>query len=272
MKTRTIVGITAVPLFILLIFFAPLWAFALVVGLISAGSAWELTRCVNAEMPRRFRVYAAVTGFLIPSASSVLNTGAVMSTASFLLALVMFSELMLSYRTQTRVKLETLLQVFFAGSIMPFLLTALVRIGLRDYAPAYLFLPLVAAFSSDTGAYFAGTFWGKRKIFPHLSPNKSLAGCIGGVVSAIVLMLAYGFVLQALHYDVKFFALALYGLFGSAASQFGDLAFSAVKREFGIKDYGKLIPGHGGMLDRFDSMHFTAPMLEVMVLVLPAIG
>lgn len=272
MKTRTIVGITAIPLFILLIFFAPLWAFAIAVGLISGGAAWELLRCVDSKMPVRFRAYATITALAIPILYAFFRKSFVINTAVYVLALLMFTELLLSFRKEEHVKFETLLQVFFAGVIMPILLTSLVRIGVRENSSIYMLLPLVAAFSSDSGAYFAGSFHGKRKIFPHLSPNKSLEGCIGGAVTAIIMMIIYGIILTFFKYEVNFFYLALYGLFGSIACQFGDLAFSAIKREFGIKDYGKLIPGHGGMLDRFDSMHFTAPMIELLVLLMPAIA
>ena len=272
MKTRVIVAITAIPLFILLIFFAPLWAYSLIVGLISAGAAWELLRCVDPKMPLRFKVYATVAGFAMPVLFAFVRNNAVISTGIYLLVLVMFVEIMLSFGREKPIKLETLLQVILAGGVMPMLLVSLVRIGAREmHAPAYLFLPFVAAFSSDSGAYFAGCYLGKHKLFPHLSPNKTLEGCIGGAVAAIALMLVYGFVLTHFHLEVNYPLLALYGFFGSLACQIGDLAFSAIKREYGIKDYGTLIPGHGGMLDRFDSMHFTAPMMEILALLLPAI-
>ncbi len=272
MATRIIVAVIAIPLLMLLIFMAPLWGFSIAVGLISAGAAWELLRCVDEKMPKRFRVFASAVGFVTPVACAFVSGSTVTNTAIYILALVMFCELMLSFRREEHIKLETVLQVLFAGGIMPLLLASLVRVGLRDNSSAYLFLPFVAAFSSDSGAYFAGKFLGKRKVFPHLSPNKTLAGCIGGFVSAIGIMLIYGFVLTRFDYTVNYYALAMYGLFGSFACQLGDLAFSAVKRQYGIKDYGKLIPGHGGMLDRFDSMHFTAPMIEILVLLLPAIA
>lgn len=271
MKTRTIVGITAIPLFILLVFFAPLWAFSILVGLISAGSAWELLRCVDANMPIRFKLYACILGFAMPVAYVFARDEAVVGTAIFSITVLMFAELMLSFGKEEHIKFETVLYVIFAGGIMPMLLLSLVRIGVRFDSSAYVFLPFVAAFSSDSGAYFAGYFWGSKKAFPHLSPKKTVAGCIGGVASAVALMVVYGIVLRQFDYSVNYFILAAYGLFGSVACQFGDLVFSAVKRQYGVKDYGNLIPGHGGMLDRFDSMHFTAPMIEIMVVLLPAI-
>ncbi len=272
MKTRVIVAAIAIPLLLAVIFFAPLWAFAILVGIISAGAAWELLRCVDPEMPLRFRVYASVTGLATPIACAFAESSVVTNTAIYALVLIMFIELMLSFRREKQLKLETLLQVFFAGGIMPLMLAALVRLGNRDNSSVYLLLPFVAAFSSDSGAYFAGSFLGKTKIFPHLSPNKTLAGVVGGFISAIVLMLLYGFILSLLKFEVNYIYLAIYGLFGSLACQIGDLAFSAVKRQYNLKDYGDLIPGHGGMLDRFDSMHFTAPMIEICVLFLPAIA
>lgn len=272
MKTRTIVGVIAIPLFILLIFFAPLWAFSILVGLISAGSAWELLRCVDANAPTRFRIYASAAGFLIPVVFVFVNNPAVIWTAVYVVTVLMFAEFMLSFKNEKHVKFETVLYVIFAGIVMPMMLVSLVRIGVREHSSAYLFLPFVAAFSSDSGAYFAGYFWGKKKAFPHLSPKKTVAGCIGGVVAAIILMIVYGVVLGQLGFQANYLYLGIYGLLGSLACQLGDLAFSAIKRQYGIKDYGHLIPGHGGMLDRFDSMHFTAPMIELLVLLIPAIS
>lgn len=272
MKTRTIVGLAAVPLFILAVFFAPLWAFSILVGLISLGSAWELLRCVEEKMPLRFRIYASALGFALPIVYALTGNSAVLTSALYLITTLMFAELLLSFRKAEHIKLETVLYVIFAGGIMPLLLSSFIQIGLREVnSSAYLFLPIVAAFSSDSGGYFAGYFWGKRKAFPNLSPKKTVAGCIGGAVAAIIFMLLYGFVLTRFDMTVSYPLLALYGLFGSLACQFGDLAFSAVKRQYGIKDYGNLIPGHGGMLDRFDSMHFTAPMIALLVVLLPAI-
>lgn len=275
MKTRIIVAVIAIPLLILLIFFAPLWAFSILVGIISAGAAWELLRCTDQNSPIRFRVYASAVAVSVPIACAFASEGSkITNSAMYLLATVMFLELMLSLRKKERVSVETVMRVIFAGGVMPLLLASLVRIGLKEYGAltsVYLLLPFVATFSSDSGAYFAGSFFGKRKIFPNLSPNKTLEGCIGGFLSAIAMMLLYGLVLKLCQFEVNYLYLAVYGFFGSLACEFGDLAFSAIKRQYGIKDYGNLIPGHGGMLDRFDSIHFTAPMIELLVMLLPAI-
>jgi phosphatidate cytidylyltransferase len=273
MKTRVTVAIVAIPFLVLLIFFAPLWLYSVAVGLVSAGASWELLRCVDPKIPLRFKLYASLTGFSLPVAHAFLQGGAAADAPVFLLVMLVFCEMLFSFGGERRIKFETLLQLVFAGGIMPLLLVSLVKIGIRsDNSRLYMLLPFVAAFSSDSGAYFAGRRLGKHKIFPRLSPNKTLEGCVGGVLSAVAMMSVYGAVLRFLGFEVSFPVLVLYGMFGSVVCQLGDLAFSAVKREFGIKDYGALIPGHGGVLDRFDSMHFTAPMLELLALLLPAIG
>jgi phosphatidate cytidylyltransferase len=197
---------------------------------------------------------------------------AVSTAALVSLSALMFAALMRSFGRAEHLRFESVLYVVFAGAVMPAMLLSLVRIGVRQNAPAYTFLPFAAVFSSDSGAYFAGRFWGKKKAFPNISPKKTVAGCIGGLASALLLMPLYGYIVSRSGMAADYPRLALYGLFGSLACQFGDLVFSAIKRQYGVKDYGRLIPGHGGVLDRFDSIHFTAPMLELLILLLPALA
>ncbi len=132
-------------------------------------------------------------------------------------------------------------------------------------------IPFIIAFITDGGAYFTGVFFGKRHPFPAVSPKKTTEGCIGGIVTGVAAVVIFGVVL---HFSagiiVNFWAMACYGLVGGIVTELGDLAFSLIKREFGIKDYGNLIPGHGGMLDRFDSMIFAAPVISLLVELFPA--
>lgn len=119
---------------------------------------------------------------------------------------------------------------------------------------------LICSWGCDTCAYAVGILIGKKKIFPVLSPKKSLEGCIGGVLGAAGLGALYaGFVMEREPAQVGL--LALVCAFGAVASMVGDLAASAIKRNKNIKDYGRLIPGHGGIMDRFDSVIVTAPMV-----------
>lgn len=120
-----------------------------------------------------------------------------------------------------------------------------------------IWLIVITAFGTDIMAYFSGFLFGKHKLCPKISPKKTIEGSVGGTLGSIVLSGIFGyFVMPEL-----FIHCLVIGLLGGIVSQFGDLTASIFKRKMGIKDYGNLIPGHGGILDRFDSVLFTGPMV-----------
>ena len=129
-----------------------------------------------------------------------------------------------------------------------------------------VWLILLSSWGCDTFAYCAGKLFGKHKMTPKLSPKKTVEGAIGGVVGAAVLTVIYGIAVSAftnLTLSVPLCMAA--GILGAVLGQIGDLSFSIVKRKSGIKDYGKIFPGHGGVLDRFDSVIFVAPLVELLL-------
>lgn len=133
-------------------------------------------------------------------------------------------------------------------------------LALRDiYGFEYLLLLALATYGSDTGAYFTGVTIGKHKLIPRLSPKKTIEGSIGGIMLGTILSVAYASYLGIIETNriliVACFVLTITG-------QVGDLVFSAVKRHFGVKDYSNLLPGHGGVLDRIDSILFNALVLS----------
>lgn len=271
MMTRIIVGLIGVPLIICLILFAPIWALALAVSVLSAGAAWEFMRCTAKTSSTRVKILIAIVAFLMP-----LNFGFELGfeeffAITFVLFFALFCEVMLSFKNDEHISYNVVALAMVAGIMIPLFYSSLVRLDISGGA-ALVFLPFVVTFSSDSGAYFVGMSIGKNKLAPKLSPNKTIEGSIGGLVVTMLIIMAYGFGLTKFGYTVNYLALAIYGVVGSFFCQLGDLSFSAIKREANIKDYGKLIPGHGGMLDRFDSMVFTAPAIELLVLFLPAIG
>lgn len=126
---------------------------------------------------------------------------------------------------------------------------------------ALVFAPLLLTWVSDTCAYFAGRTWGKRKLIPSVSPGKTVEGALGAVVGSVVAGLLYAQVLNLFPtYRVGLFEAAVFGLLVSIVAQVGDLVESLFKRDAGVKDSGRLLPGHGGALDRFDSLLFTLPL------------
>lgn len=272
MLTRVIVAVIGLPLLFAVIFFAPIWATGIVVGGIAAGAAYELMRATCPGESKRLWIYPAIAAAAIPLGEAFGMEHLTIPGAALALTLITFWDVMRSFRAEEKPMDYTVPALaLMAGVALPILISSIVRLGEEGRGAVFMLLPFVAAFSSDTGGYFMGRAFGKKKLAPRLSPHKTVAGCLGGFVFAVGIMLIYGLILRGAGYEVKLPLLALYGFFGSFACQLGDLSFSSIKRETGIKDYGKLIPGHGGMLDRFDSMFFTAPAIELMTLILPAI-
>lgn len=269
MKTRILVAVVGIPLLLAVIFFAPVWAYGIVVGAIAGVSAWELLRCVGGVSQRMLWISSASAG-LMPFLSTIFDAGAVFTVMVFLLFAAMLCELMHSVSYELGLKLETVALCVLAGAVMPLMLTSLVKLAQRPHGTVYALLPFVVAFISDSGAYFVGIFLGKHKLCPLLSPKKTIEGSIGGLGATVAAMVIFGFVLNSLAFKVNFLVLILYGVLGSAACQLGDLSFSAIKRLYGVKDYGNLLPGHGGMLDRFDSTFWTAVAVDILVSWLPA--
>ena len=160
-----------------------------------------------------------------------------------------------------------------AGLIIPGGMAALVLLRLAPHGRFAVLLPIIIAYAGDGGALFAGMLFGKHKLAPRTSPKKTIEGGIGGLVVAVGLSLLYGILLRfAFSVNVNFLMLAVTALVTGFASPLGDLAFSLIKREFGVKDYGKLLPGHGGALDRFDSTVFSAPVVYLLLTALKVLG
>jgi phosphatidate cytidylyltransferase len=127
----------------------------------------------------------------------------------------------------------------------------------------YIWLIFIGAWATDTAAYFTGRFFGKIKMLPAVSPNKTLEGSIGGVVGSLLATVLYGLILNNAGYIgvIPIYHFMIIGILSGIISQLGDWTASAIKRYTKIKDYGKLFPGHGGVLDRFDSIIFIAPLI-----------
>ena len=131
----------------------------------------------------------------------------------------------------------------------------------RLHGTALLLFPVVLTWLSDTFAYFAGRLWGKKKLIPKVSPGKTVAGSVGAVVGTPLAALGYSILLQRFPtWQMGMVEALVFGVLVSVAAQVGDLAESLLKRDVGVKDSGRLLPGHGGALDRFDSLFFTLPL------------
>lgn len=181
-------------------------------------------------------------------------------------------------RTHKDTRVEDIALTFMMSIGMPLSFSA--AIYLRDnngqaMGMFYLLMALACAWFSDSGAYFVGKAFGKHKLCPLVSPHKTVEGLVGGLVSCILLNLLAAFCYQkvcgmmGIALEINFLRLALISPLASLISVLGDLSFSLIKRQFKIKDFGKIMPGHGGVLDRFDSVLFTLPFIYATTLIFP---
>ena len=267
MLKRILAAIVLLPVLLVIIFWAPKVCLAILFGCMAAVGAYELLWGTGLVKHPRLIAYSAAAAFGVsiwsfygmPHAWGLLGA---LVFCGLLYAELLGSKAVLPY-WQVAVCIA-------AGLLVPYLLCAVVRIHAADQGRGLILIPFILAFLSDTGAYFVGCFFGKHKLAPVISPKKTVEGVVGGVVATMLSVVLYCLILQfGFHFRVNYFYAVIYGLLGSLAGVFGDLAFSAIKRQTGIKDYGNLIPGHGGILDRFDSMTLVAPLAEVLLIFLP---
>ena len=272
MKTRIIAAAVCVPLIFIVLFFLPPYVLAGVVALICAISAYELLHAIGGRDNDRLRIYATFSAALIPVGAYFDLTALVFPAVLLVLMSLLFMEAIIAFRTIRQIKFTQILTTIFGGAIVPLMLSSLVNLKMMPEGHLLVLLPVISAFLTDAGAYFTGMAIGKRKVFPNVSPKKTVEGCIGGLAAGTVFIMVYSVVLlAATPHGIVFWAFFIYGLVGALITQLGDLAFSLIKREFDVKDYGRLIPGHGGMLDRFDSMVFAAPAMYLLASAIPAV-
>ena len=267
MLKRTITGAVLIAVLAVVLLFLPAWCTGVLLSVMVALAAEELlktTGLVKNPSLLGCAVVAAVNvvwwcfyGMIYPWALAVLLVFTVLCFAQML-------------RTHGELPFYQVAITFVAGIIVPFLLSALLRIRIMENGVYFVAAPFVMAFMTDTGAYLVGCAIGKHKLCPIISPKKTVEGLVGGILGGILGMIVYGVVLHnAFGFTVNYVYAAIYGALGAGFATFGDLMFSVIKRQTGIKDYGKLLPGHGGILDRFDSVTVVAPLAEVLLLILP---
>lgn len=272
MKARILVAVVLAPLFFVDLFFLPPVCLAVTVAAITAMASYELLRATKVAHHNHMYVCTALAAAAIPMGYWAGWGSLVAIAAALLLMCALFFIAIQHYDLEEQeVRFEQVMVCLFGGVAIPLFLSSLVQLKGMENGRYLVLLPVICAFLTDVGAYFAGVFLGKHRGITRVSPNKSVEGYVGGILSGCVFMLLYALILSRFAgLTVSFPLMALYGLVGSAVTELGDLSFSLIKRQCGVKDYGNLLPGHGGMMDRFDSMVFAAPTLLLLVELFPA--
>ena len=270
MGKRIMVAVIFVPLIILMLFFAPSWVLPVVVSGLAMIALHEVLWSTGFVKNPKISGLAIVLAGLIPFWVFVGERMLPALVTLFLYVVLLFAVAMKRHYTVT---MEKMGGSFFLSIVIPYFLSTFIRIREMPDWRYYILLPFVVAWLSDAFALFAGMAFGKHKLAPELSPKKTVEGAVGGVAGSVAATLIYGFVMSACFgaAAVRYGLLILYALLGAVVAQFGDLAFSYIKRQYDIKDYGTIFPGHGGVLDRFDSVIFCAPLLEILIVYFPAI-
>lgn len=270
MKQRLITAGIGLFLFFIILFFFETYLFNIAFALASGLIVHELMLAYKFTKYKLLTVICCVFGTSVPLI--ITKDGNTYS----IIAIIVFVGLLfgIALKDHNKITVKELALPFMISIVFPFALGSIIYIRNQfDLYQALYYTLLVFAFAwgSDSGAYFIGRFFGKRKLSPNISPNKTIEGLIGGVFSCIaftaVLTLLYNYVMaqQGITVTIHYLVLFIVCILGSLIGVMGDLCASMIKRQCGIKDFGSIMPGHGGFLDRFDSVLFIAPFFFVVL-------
>ncbi|MBA1333893.1 MAG: Phosphatidate cytidylyltransferase [Firmicutes bacterium] len=259
MWIRIVSAVLGIPLIIFIIFMGRT-ALTIALSVVTLIGLWEFYNAFKKMGLIPFSITGMVSGALIIIATGVMGKGAANTVPIVLVGCIMTCFVIMILKKSARV-IElgiTLLGIVYVA----LLLNILLQIYIGKSGVIFFWLVFVLAWSEDTAAYFVGINLGKHKLCPSISPNKSVEGALGGLMGSIIGSMVLGYT-AFVYYGVDFrpFFYVLLGILGGAFAQLGDLSASLIKRYAGVKDYGNIIPGHGGILDRFDSILFTAPIV-----------
>ncbi|MBQ7968244.1 MAG: phosphatidate cytidylyltransferase [Clostridia bacterium] len=268
MKTRVITAVVCIALFIPVLIFSDTVVFPIVLSAAAVIGVYEMHKCI--DMKKWFVMAPSVLYALaLPLCARLFyfeNEQGFYGFAHKVLVVYMFVMFVLAVFSKGKIDISSVLAATITTCFIVNGFSSIVL--LRDFTNGQYFYLLVflCPWITDTFAYFTGYFLGKHKLIPDVSPKKTVEGAVGGTVCCSLMLVLYGFILTKLvdGMNANYIALALVGIVLSIVSQCGDLIFSLIKRKYGIKDYGNLMPGHGGVLDRFDSVIATAPFVLMM--------
>lgn len=273
MKTRIISGAVAILLLIGVVFLHATPIFGVAFSLIGCLMVYELFKAYKQEKRIAFLILSIVFTIILGMYPVYYYYIVLLVeyTSIIFVYIVISTVLLLKEHTKTDIGTHFALCGYTAFiAFMVYSINAFERL-ISGFGLESLILTFCGAWLADTGAYFAGTFFGKHKLCPEISPKKTVEGLLGGIISNALLMMLAGYIVSLIRNDVSvdYIRLAVAGVICAILGLIGDLLASLVKRSCGIKDFGKIMPGHGGALDRFDSMVFVAPFMGWFLSVFP---
>ena len=271
MKARVLTGVFGGAFAISALIFFPVWSIRAIVALLCMIGMYELIGACRCKQP-------AITAVSMAFAASVPFLDAVDGFRLLVPVCAAFTTIVciLQVLCHRSVTIEQTALILAGALVIIFPIGMLAYIfALPTHGRAYVFLTLIIAWFSDMGAFFAGKLFGRHKLCEVISPKKTVEGFFGGIVISVLFSCLGAFIYQtAVLHDggqVVYWQIALIGLAVAPLSVVGDLFCSIIKRHYQLKDFGNLLPGHGGVLDRFDSVIFVAPLMYLSLLYVPLI-
>lgn len=270
LKPRLLTAVIGIPLLIVFLLLAEVWlpVVAIIVALATAFMTGEYLNANKLLKNIAISAPCLIFSLLMPF---IVSTDYLYMTV-ILYMLAMFILMIANHRKITYSELAYSVTGTFLISLgmsaIPLICSG--KTGISFYFVTIFSLPWMA----DAGGFFIGATLGKHKLCPDISPKKTVEGVIGGVIFCVISAVLVGLLFQYLimpDLEINFWALVLLGIIDAPISIIGDLSFSLIKRRYKIKDYGSIFPGHGGMLDRFDSIIFTAPVIVLLNQFIPII-
>ncbi len=277
MKTRILTASVAIAVAVAVLILNDTFIYPLMVALIAVLSVHEILTvcgCGSEKYPGHYAMCLAFAA-TIPILTWFPQIGNIWRLfAASLIVFIMFVGYVADHKKLPFDKLAVMITVTCLITLSVTCLVSLRNMS-ELHGICYVVMSLMAAWIPDAGAYFVGTAIGKHKLCPDISPKKTIEGAVGGFVVTAAIFVFFGIGYKnimastGVFFEVNYVVLALVTLIAAVISMIGDLSASLLKREYGIKDFGKLLPGHGGIVDRFDSVYFVLPY---MMLIFNAFG
>ncbi len=251
--------------------------FELFISFLSMMCIYEAVNAIGYAKQKRFLIPSLAYAFLVPFSFNVLqhinkSPYYLIIILTFIYMLVFMLIAMLNY---DNIKFNDAAVIMFVSLVITCFLSNIILLRRVEENGLFYMILVIVCFSwaTDIFAYLVGMCIGKHKLIPKISPKKTIEGSLGGVFFTVVFTVVAALIYQSIvDYKINFILLSVYALLCSLIGQIGDLSFSYIKRSYGIKDFGNLLPGHGGVLDRLDSLIFVSPFFYMLITINGFIG
>ena len=273
MKIRVLTGAMILAVILPILFFSEYIIYPIALGIFCAAALYEVFGVIGVKKQYSIVIPSYVLAFCLPFlvffAPELNRVGYLYFLFGALVIFMMYLFCIMVLK-KGKISYAKIAEIFMLVVYVTTSFTALSLVRYLNNGKFMLFLVFIGSWVTDTFAYLTGTLIGKHKLIPEVSPKKTVEGAIGGTVSAVLFFLLYGFIVQSVtggEVKANYLVLAIYAVILAVIAQIGDLLASLIKREYNTKDYGSLLPGHGGIMDRFDSVMSVSTISLVLYMI-----